>query len=39
MNVTDFKYLYVPFAMWFGVQIFKVIYDLVTTKKFDFKIR
>lgn len=37
MNITDFKYLYVPFLMWFGIQTFKVIYDLVTTKKFNFK--
>ena len=31
------KYLYVPFALWFAVQLFKVIYDLVKTKKFNFK--
>ena len=37
MNIADFKYLYVPFSMWFGIQLFKVIYDLVTTKKFNFK--
>lgn len=37
MNITDFKYLYIPFLMWFGIQLFKVIYDLVTTKKFNFK--
>lgn len=37
MNITDFKYLYVPVLMWFGIQTFKVIYDLVTTKKFNFK--
>lgn len=37
MNIADFKYLYVPFLMWFGIQTFKVIYDLVTTKKFNFK--
>lgn len=37
MNITDFKYLYVPALMWFGIQLFKVIYDLVTTKKFNFK--
>lgn len=36
-NITDFKYLYIPFLMWFGIQLFKVIYDLVTTKKFNFK--
>lgn len=37
MNITEFKYLYIPFLMWFGIQLFKVIYDLVTTKKFNFK--
>ena len=23
--------------LWFGIQVFKVIYDLITTKKFNFK--
>ena len=31
------KYIYVPFILWFAVQCFKVLYDLVTTKKFNFK--
>lgn len=31
------KYIYIPFFLWFGIQTFKVIYDLVTTKKFNFK--
>ena len=31
------KYLYVPLIVWFCIQLFKVIYDLVTTKKFNFK--
>ena len=31
------KYLYIPFLLWFGIQTFKVIYDLITTKKFNFK--
>lgn len=31
------EYIYVPFLLWFGIQLFKVIYDLVTTKKFNFK--
>ena len=31
------KYIYVPFLLWLGVQCFKVLYDLVTTKKFNFK--
>ena len=31
------KYIYTPFFLWFGIQLFKLIYDLVTTKKFNFK--
>ena len=31
------KYIYVPFFLWFGIQLFKLIYDLFTTKKFNFK--
>lgn len=31
------KYIYVPFLTWFFIQLFKVIWDLVTTKKFNFK--
>lgn len=37
---TDFiqnKYIYVPLLLWFGIQLFKLLYDLVTTKKFNFK--
>ncbi|MBR3002467.1 MAG: divergent PAP2 family protein [Clostridia bacterium] len=31
------KYLILPFATWFFIQLFKLLYDLVTTKKFNFK--
>ncbi len=31
------KYIYIPFLLWFGIQLFKLIYDLCTTKKFNFK--
>lgn len=31
------KFIYVPFLLWFFIQLFKVVYDLVTTKKFNFK--
>lgn len=31
------KYVYVPLLLWFFIQLFKVIYDLITTKKFNFK--
>ena len=37
---TDFiqnKYIYIPSLLWFGIQLFKLLYDLVTTKKFNFK--
>ena len=32
-----YKYVISPILVWFGIQTFKVIYDLVTTKKFNFK--
>ena len=31
------KYIYVPMILWIVIQTFKVFYDLVTTKKFNFK--
>ena len=31
------KYIYIPFIVWFCIQLFKVITDLITTKKFNFK--
>lgn len=31
------KYLYIPILLWFSIQVFKVIWDLVKTKKFNFK--
>ena len=33
----QYKYLLIPFAVWFFIQLFKLIYDLVTTRKFNFK--
>lgn len=36
-EIIQFKYLYTPFMLWLGIQIFKVIWDLITTKKFNFK--
>ena len=37
INFIQNKYIYIPLLSWFGIQTFKVIYDLVTTKKFNFK--
>ena len=34
---TQYKYLIVPVGVWFSIQTFKVIWDLVTTHKFNFK--
>lgn len=31
------KYIYTPLLVWFFIQLFKVIWDLVETKKFNFK--
>ena len=36
MFITN-KYIYIPMILWFGIQLFKLIYDLYTTKKFNFK--
>ena len=35
--IQQYKYLIIPFSLWFFIQVFKVIYDLITTKKFNFK--
>lgn len=34
---TEYKYLIVPISVWLCIQIFKVIWDLVVTHKFNFK--
>ena len=31
------RYLYIPLILWFCIQTFKVIYELIKTKKFNFK--
>lgn len=35
--IQKYKYILVPFTVWFAIQVFKVITDLIKTKKFDFK--
>ncbi len=35
--LMQYKYLIVPILVWFFIQLFKVIWDLVVTHKFDFK--
>lgn len=36
-KIVTNKYIYIPLIVWFSIQVFKVIYDLITTKKFNFK--
>ncbi len=33
----QYRFLITPFAVWFAIQLFKLIWDLVETKKFNFK--
>ena len=33
----DYKYIIIPISTWFFIQLFKVIYECVKTKKFNFK--
>ena len=36
-QIIQNKYLIIPVLTWFCIQVFKVIWDLVATKKFNFK--
>ena len=33
----EYKYIIIPISTWFFIQLFKFIYDLVKTKKINFK--
>lgn len=35
--LEEYKYIIVPFMVWFGIQLFKFTYDLIKTRKFNFK--
>ncbi len=37
MEFIQNKYIMIPLTLWFAVQLYKVIYDLITTKQFNFK--
>jgi len=37
IEILQNKYIYVPFLVWFAVQAFKVIYELIKNKEFNFK--
>lgn len=31
------KYVYIPILLWFFIQLFKILWDLIVDHKFDFK--
>ena len=36
-EVITNKFVYIPLIVWFCIQTFKVVHDLIKTKKFNFK--
>ena len=37
VQIPKNRFLIIPVLTWFCIQVFKVIWDLITTKKFNFK--
>lgn len=37
LDIVTNKCIYIPFGLWFFIQLFKVFYDLIVEKKFNFK--
>ena len=37
LDIVTIKCIYIPFGLWFFIQLFKVFYDLIVEKKFNFK--
>lgn len=35
--IREYRYILVPFGVWFGIQLFKLLYDIVKEKRFNFK--
>lgn len=36
-EIVTNKYIYIPILLWFFIQLFKVLWDLIKEHKFDFK--
>ena len=36
-KILSNKFIWIPFFTWFAIQVFKLVWDLITTKKFNFK--
>lgn len=37
LGIIQNKYIYVPFLLWFFCQTFKLLFDLIINRKFNFK--
>ena len=37
IELSQNKYIYIPLLLWFSIQLFKVLCDIIQKKKFDFK--
>ena len=37
LNIFSNKYIYIPVILWFLIQCYKLLWDLITTKKFNFR--
>lgn len=37
LGIFENKYIWTPILLWFAIQSFKVAWDLITEKKFNFK--
>ena len=35
--IMEYKYIIIPILVWFFIQLIKLIFDLIVTKKFNFK--
>ncbi len=37
LGIIQNRYIYIPFLLWFFCQTFKLLFDLIINRKFDFK--
>ena len=35
--IREYRYIVVPFGVWFCIQLFKLLYDIIKEKRFNFK--
>ena len=37
IELSQNKYIYIPLILWFAIQLFKVLCDIIKNKKIDFR--